>query len=588
MITQALAADETGQAAGLPMTWCGTKRTTDDALNAVSPSSVPQVKVIYAYASDRPDRFEQLKDKLQANVSLLSRYVAQQSGARKTVRFDMGTDCGAQYVDIQTVALPNPRAHYLSGTTGSYFTNLKADVRNIVTSQYPGQAVDWMVYADDMRGTVAAGTGEIYGSADLANTTLHNQGRLVSAVWGTATVPGTSHASVATMLHEITHNLGGVQLSAPHTTGALHCNDEHDVMCYADGGPTDDMTDTCPKTNTVDGFPDTYDCGGDDYFNPTPAPGSYLDTHWNVYDSAFLGPCADELLVACGTDGEPPLPPGPQNTTPDAATGWRAGDYSVQLAGNDPAGITRYEWYVAGSSDGVQTSRTARVTGEGTFTLAHRVGSATAWSQWRQETIRIDRTAPTLFVSCAPSPGSTHRCTVVATDVSPVRMTYAIGKGAAQSLPVGPLTVPDGATLTVTATDAVGRRSTKTTAMPGAGGGTSTPDRGWTRTLRLRRGGRTLATATAHARAAGGTLRLPAVKVGAGRYELRMCAPGVRCRTYKQTLRRVAKLKARSFAFKARSGRITVRLTVRRGRRNATVASGNLTLPLADENLVVA
>ena len=36
--------------------------------------------------------------------------------------------------------------------------------------------------------------------------------------------------------HEIGHNLGAVQDSAPHSSLAGHCYESLDVMCYADGG----------------------------------------------------------------------------------------------------------------------------------------------------------------------------------------------------------------------------------------------------------------------------------------------------------------------------------------------------------------
>jgi len=46
------------------------------------------------------------------------------------------------------------------------------------------------------------------------------------------------------------------------------------------------MTYECP---TIAGMMNQgYDCGSDDYFNVAPAGGSYLATHWNLYDNAFL------------------------------------------------------------------------------------------------------------------------------------------------------------------------------------------------------------------------------------------------------------------------------------------------------------
>ncbi|HET6405216.1 MAG TPA: hypothetical protein VFH78_11250, partial [Candidatus Thermoplasmatota archaeon] len=91
------------------------------------------------------------------------------------------------------------------------------------------------------------------------------------------------HVLDEVILHEMTHGMGGVQMSAPHSSGGWHCNDGWDIMCYADGGSTSQYGTTCQSVGfTWSGASQPYDCGNDDYFHPSPAPGSYLDTHWNV------------------------------------------------------------------------------------------------------------------------------------------------------------------------------------------------------------------------------------------------------------------------------------------------------------------
>jgi hypothetical protein len=78
-------------------------------------------------------------------------------------------------------------------------------------------------------------------------------------------------------------------------------------MCYPDGS-----SGSQPYTSSVCGFiggaiPQTYDCGHNDYYNPDPAAGSYLATHWNIYTSAFMGSCT-QLGMACGDAIVPNIP----------------------------------------------------------------------------------------------------------------------------------------------------------------------------------------------------------------------------------------------------------------------------------------
>src|SRR5690349_557204 len=164
-------------AAGLPTSWCGEDRTTDNTANAATPANKAQFKVVYAFAADRPNRFAGWRDAIQANVSIVQRFLASQGGGTKAIRFDMGTSCGAQYVDIQIVPLPGPRASYADN-----FSAISGAVnRALGASSTPRNAI---VIADGLSGgTQEYGLGEtIMGaSGEKAGTTnIHNRGGLTS------------------------------------------------------------------------------------------------------------------------------------------------------------------------------------------------------------------------------------------------------------------------------------------------------------------------------------------------------------------------------------------------------------------------
>jgi len=91
------------------------------------------------------------------------------------------------------------------------------------------------------------------------------------------------------MLHEYSHTMGAVQHSAPHHTGDGHCKDSkpvssggQDINCSFNKAHPSYKPELEVYGNACNGFGFRYDCGNDDYFNPKPEKGSYLDTHWNL------------------------------------------------------------------------------------------------------------------------------------------------------------------------------------------------------------------------------------------------------------------------------------------------------------------
>src|SRR4051794_32051087 len=163
----------------LPTTWCGDEISTDDVADAAQLSDEPVYKVVYAYASDQPDRFDAWKNQLQANVSLIGQFMSQQAGATKSPRFDMGTSCGPRYVDIQTVALPQLRSYY-----NDQFNRITAAVGAAIGSTPIKRNI--VILADGLTTNTGGfyGLGEHYtgGAAEVAGASnIHNSGELYAA-----------------------------------------------------------------------------------------------------------------------------------------------------------------------------------------------------------------------------------------------------------------------------------------------------------------------------------------------------------------------------------------------------------------------
>jgi len=133
----------------------------------------------------------------------------------------------------------------------------------------------YLIWAD---ANVLCGVGSVYSDSRPGLNNLNNGyaamfARVDAACWGYAEG------------HELMHNLGSVQASAPHATSNGHCWDESDDMCYDDdgnGGAT--MQTICAGRNGA-----FFDCNHDDYFYAgSPPVSNWLATHWNTFNSAWL------------------------------------------------------------------------------------------------------------------------------------------------------------------------------------------------------------------------------------------------------------------------------------------------------------
>ena len=293
--------------------WCGTETSADDTAHAVHSGAL--IKVIYARPNGSASRFPLFSNVIQGQVKSLSTLVHTASGDRQSIRFDLGTSCGPSYVDVQSIELPRTLSYYQGLSAGgnsstgapSRFEAILDDVQSLVPNT--AQRRNYLIYADYLGGNgfPAAGQGELYGDDKASADNFSNIGGLRAVVYGTGEPYfSDSDPSFADLvpLHEVSHTLGAVQDSAPHSTQAGHCYDEWDIMCYADGGPLGQTANVVRFSECGNSSAQSYDCHQDDYFNAVPAGGSYLATHWNLSNSVFMcasGTCGGSASGGGGT-----------------------------------------------------------------------------------------------------------------------------------------------------------------------------------------------------------------------------------------------------------------------------------------------
>ncbi len=232
--------------------------------------SGPYVKVFYIYDKNGSSKLSTRKPLIREIVAHADKVIddsARQSDARRHVRWLMASGCKLRVTAV-------------GANLGYDVTTLRFNLmdRGLLSPNQKGLA-----FTEGSGFGSCSGIAEVWPDDRAGSNNMNNDGGLLALVYagcwtqGEGVLMGTEVAT-----HELVHTLGGVQPSAPNATQYFHCTDEADVMCYEDGSG-EALRDVCTPT-----IPERLDCRRNDYFNPKPRDGSYLDKHWNTATNRFL------------------------------------------------------------------------------------------------------------------------------------------------------------------------------------------------------------------------------------------------------------------------------------------------------------
>jgi hypothetical protein len=284
-----------------PQSWCGAEIGYDDTTHELDNGDF-RYHGVYVVPADAPDRFSTFAPQLQADAfeasGLLERLY------NRAIRFDMGTSCGPQYLDISVVRLPETAAALgqLAGDPLAYMTALGRDLAaagfpNVLggsPANGPLLHRNLVIWVDGPAPADACGEATSFTDPRRVDDNLNNQGGKLAAVFR----DGSSFCGGTTVRHEIGHTLGAVQPGAANLASGGHCDDAYeDTMCV-------------PSSPQVAGGTEGqfFDYRNDDYWDPPAGPALGW---WTADLNRFLCPDA-----SCNVPAAPaPAPAGPAPVT---------------------------------------------------------------------------------------------------------------------------------------------------------------------------------------------------------------------------------------------------------------------------------
>lgn len=253
-----------------------------DSQDAVTPRSLPcigdgttggRVRMIYAYKQGTTNRLNSLRPYFLNIAKRVNGVIYQSTSipvSPQKLRFVTNASCELTITALQLTG----------GVTGvsSDFSEIVNQARAAGFNSPDRKYLIQLDMQPAAGGICGLARGDNAPDASPSQNNTNNYGYAGYAIVG----PGCWNSAEA---HEVIHLLGAVHNTAPRSSGAGHCNDDHEIMCYADGGPTSNLQVICPVENNW-----FMDCGKNDYYDndPTRARSDWLASHWNIAYSRYL------------------------------------------------------------------------------------------------------------------------------------------------------------------------------------------------------------------------------------------------------------------------------------------------------------
>lgn len=275
-----------------------------------------RVQLIYGYVAGTRNNAASVVPQVRSVMAPRMQAVVKAASLGKDLGIRFAYEAGCRSLSVPVVAFP---ADTVTGAKGSAATvQFPKMITHLKALGYDRTDRKYEVIWDRWNSESVCGLGELAPQTDQPTAAnLHNglptagartdvpsalgQDLPVprySAVWHNAFGPrgpscwALDQSGAGVQVHELMHTLGAVQLSAPHSDGGGHCTDTPSVMCSVPWGARPSVTACAVQKVQV------LDCGMDDFWNPSPAQGSYLATGDNVATSQFFGPQPQDRLVA--------------------------------------------------------------------------------------------------------------------------------------------------------------------------------------------------------------------------------------------------------------------------------------------------